>query len=441
MHETSNIHFTQCQLKALGALEQFIQPTHVGNTFVLTGSAGTGKTTLMQEVIHRHADTFDIILLAAPTNKAAKVLSNRTRQQAGTLHNLLFKIEDRAGEPVFLKRKLNAEKRCLIIADEASMISDRTQQGNDLFAQIRLLTTLVQFAQLGHPGNKLVLVGDPCQLPPVGYENYEQSPALDLHYLESTFGHKVAIFALKEVRRQEGESYILKGATALRNHILDGAPKPATFMQRTGHATGLLRQYTRQYDAQKPESMAMLAFTNCDVNWWNNAIRGELGLGNQPLMPGSRVLVDQNWSDGSNVLLKSEMALVKSLGAPQRVFAGLHFVPVELESRNLNGETVMVQSHALLEHLHSEKGWLLPEQEKFLRAEAMRLNPKYRENKRARYDHFVGALRLRYGYAFTCHKAQGSEYRQVALHPYQPANDPRWLYTAVTRAKDELWTY
>jgi hypothetical protein len=353
----------------------------------------------------------------------------------------LFKIEDRGGEPVFMKRKLNAEKRCLIIADEASMISDRTQQGNDLFAQIRLLTTLVQFAQLGHPGNKLVLVGDPCQLPPVGYENYEQSPALDLPYLESTFGYKVATSALKEVRRQEGESYILKGATALRNHILDGAPKPAIFMQRTGNATGLLRQYTRQYDAQNPESMAMLAFTNRDVNWWNNAIRGALGLGNQPLMPGSRVLVDQNWSDGSNVLLKSETALVKSLGAPQRVFAGLHFVPVELESRNLNGETVMVQSLALLEHLHSEKGWLLPEQEKFLRAEAMRLNPKYRENKRARDDRFVGALRLRYGYAFTCHKAQGSEYRQVALHPYQPANDPRWLYTAVTRAKDELWTY
>lgn len=433
--------FTQCQAKALDAIKAFVKPETDELIFVLSGSAGTGKTTLMQEVIHNHADAFETLLLSAPTNKAAKVLSTRTKMQAGTLHNLLFKIEDRGGDPVFIKRKLNSEKRCLIIADEASMISDRSQGGTDLFAHIRLLTSLVQFVQEGHPNNKLILVGDPCQLPPVGYESYEQSPALDVPYLQSSFGKKVATAILKEVRRQDGESYILKGATALRNHILEGAPKPAILMQRTRHATGLLRQYIRQYDAQNPESMAMLAFTNKDVNWWNNAIRGELGLGNQPLMPGSRVLIDQNWSDGSTVLLKSEVALVKGLGAPQREFAGLHFMPVELESRNINGETVTVQSLALLEHLHSDKGYLLPEQERFLRAEAMRLNPQYRENKRARDDRFVGALRLRYGYAFTCHKAQGSEYRQVALHPYQPANDPRWLYTAVTRAKDELWTY
>jgi exodeoxyribonuclease-5 len=442
MNELSNSSsFTKCQATALEAIEKFVRPGRDEAIFVLTGSAGTGKTTLMQEVIHRHADAFETLLLAAPTNKAAKVLSTRTNMQAGTLHNLLFKIEDQGGEPVFIKRKLNAEQRCLIIADEASMISDRTQQGNELFTQIRLLTALVQFVQEGHPGNKLILVGDPCQLPPVGYESYEQSPALDVPYLQNSFGKNVATATLKEVRRQDGDSYILKGATALRKHILEGAPKPVLMMQRTGHATGLLRQYIRQYDAQNPESMAMLAFTNRDVNWWNNAIRGELGIGNQPLMPGSQVIIDQNWSDGSQVLLKSEMAMVKSIGAPQKEFAGLHFMPVELETRNISGEMVTVQSLALLEHLHSERGYLLPEQERFLRAEAMRLNPKYRENKRARDDRFVGALRLRYGYAFTCHKAQGSEYRQVALHPYQPANDPRWLYTAITRAKDELWSY
>jgi exodeoxyribonuclease-5 len=184
MNELSNSSsFTKCQATALEAIEKFVRPGRDEAIFVLTGSAGTGKTTLMQEVIHRHADAFETLLLAAPTNKAAKVLSTRTNMQAGTLHNLLFKIEDQGGEPVFIKRKLNAEQRCLIIADEASMISDRTQQGNELFTQIRLLTALVQFVQEGHPGNKLILVGDPCQLPPVGYESYEQSPALDVPYL------------------------------------------------------------------------------------------------------------------------------------------------------------------------------------------------------------------------------------------------------------------
>lgn len=433
--------FTQCQAKALDALETFVKPETEAIIFVLSGSAGTGKTTLMEEVIHQHAEKFDTVLLSAPTNKAAKVLGTRTKMQAGTLHNLLFKIEEVGGEPVFMRRKLNADQRFLIIADEASMISDRIQHGNEIFAQIRLLTALLQFVQNGHPANKLILVGDPCQLPPVGYESFEQSPALDIPYLERIIGKKVMNACLKEVRRQDRESYILKGATALRNHILDGTAKPNIAMQHAGHATGLLRRYLLQYDATNPESMAMLAFTNRDVNWWNNAIRANLGLGTEPLMPGSQVLIDQNWSNGSQVLLKSEMAKVKSIGTHLREFAGLRFMPIELESRNLNGETVVVQSLTLLEHLNSEKGWLLPEQEKFLRAEAMRLNPKYRESKRARDDHFVGALRLRYGYAFTCHKAQGSEYRHVALHPYQPANDPRWLYTAVTRAKDELWSY
>lgn len=72
----------------------------------------------------------------------------------------------------------------------------------------------------------------------------------------------------------------------------------------------------------------------------------------------------------------------------------------------------------------------------------MSKNNTYRSSQRATDDPYMNAMRLRYGYALTTHKAQGSEWERVLIDPkFHLGNGHRWLYTAVTRAKLEVWSW
>ncbi|MBK9402203.1 MAG: ATP-binding domain-containing protein [Bacteroidetes bacterium] len=68
-------------------------------------------------------------------------------------------------------------------------------------------------------------------------------------------------------------------------------------------------------------------------------------------------------------------------------------------------------------------------------------NKKFRETLRNSDDPYLGALRLRYGYALTCHKAQGGEWDNIILHPWFKQDDYRWQYTAITRGRKEVYSY
>ena len=190
---------------------------HYRDCFLLRGYAGTGKTTLVGTLIKVLPRFGYKSVLLAPTGRAAKVMTSYAKKSAQTIHRKIYRqVADPGSGTLAFQRQKNYHEDTLFIVDEASMISDEADFGGK-----GLLTDLIDFV-FENPGNKLMLVGDTAQLPPVGRE---LSPALDRGFLASAFDMTVYEQELTEVMRQDEESGILYNATGLRM-LLDNDASP-----------------------------------------------------------------------------------------------------------------------------------------------------------------------------------------------------------------------
>ena len=200
---------------------QFITPEeteHYRDCFLLRGYAGTGKTTLVGTLIKVLPRFGYKSVLLAPTGRAAKVMTNYAKKSAQTIHRKIYRqVSDPGSGTLAFQRQKNYHEDTLFIVDEASMISDEADFGGK-----GLLTDLIDYV-FENVGNKLMLVGDTAQLPPVGRE---LSPALDRGFLASAFDMTVYEQELTEVMRQDEESGILYNATGLRMLLGDIEPTP-----------------------------------------------------------------------------------------------------------------------------------------------------------------------------------------------------------------------
>ena len=200
---------------------------------MLKGYAGSGKTTVLQGVVEYLESIHQRYVLMAPTGRAAKVLSEKTGKKASTIHkgiysySLLEDLESEEGDEgssfmYYYKLANNTINDLIFIVDEASMISDNISMGEFFrFGSGFLLTDLINFAHLGdlNSRNKIIFVGDPCQLEPVGDST---SRALDELYIQEKFGFTCKSAELKEVKRQSEQSGILKAASRLRKSQSSG---------------------------------------------------------------------------------------------------------------------------------------------------------------------------------------------------------------------------
>jgi exodeoxyribonuclease V len=437
------MNYNTQQKQALEMMASFISPDNRDNFFILRGSAGTGKSTILKAVIKQFCESFDAVNVCAPTNKAAKVLKGKTGIMANTIHKLLYKCEEIEGSEIMeLVKKENKNKnRCLFIVDESSMVGDRiTENSSLLLLKTPLLTDFIEFVFQGNQENKIIFVGDLCQLPPVGYDFWELSPALDCDYLRGHKNLKGSFFDLTEVVRQSADSPILKNASLLRDHILLGKALPELHYKQYNGATEGLRQYLQRYDEEEDSKITMLTFTNKDANFWNKMIREQLGLAVLPLMPGDKIITDKVWMGRDVVIPKGEPGKVANIYSDVETFASLKFITADIDF-SLEGQNSIISMKVCLNHLLSEKGGLSREEEMFLRHEAYKCNERFRKTGNPAHDGFLSAARLRYGYATTCHKAQGSEFEEVLMHPYYPRENAKWLYTAMTRAKKDFFSY
>ena len=220
VREKFGFEFSLSQQEALDAFCCFFFGGREDALFLLKGFAGTGKTTLVAAIVNTLIAFQYKVVLLAPTGRAAKVLSGYSGQPAFTIHKKIYRQKTAAdGEGVF-DIGFNGGGDTLFFVDEASMISNAFGEGN--FGSGYLLDDLLEFVYNGK-NNRLVLLGDVAQLPPVGLEI---SPALDLSYLQSRYHLEVSGASLTEVMRQASESGILYNATLVRSLLGSGRKSP-----------------------------------------------------------------------------------------------------------------------------------------------------------------------------------------------------------------------
>lgn len=441
--------WTPSQQEALDKARAFFAGE--GDAFVLDGPAGTGKTTLLDQILD-DVPSFRSVHLAAPTARAARVLRQKTGRSASTLHRLLYTVKPLENRPGFrcIAKPNEDTARTLVVVDEASMVAARRPHGEDLFEATRsLLEDLLAYVRSGTGGGQVLFVGDPRQLPPVG-ETF--SAALCTDTLRGAHGLTVGDARLVEVVRQAEGSPVLDAAGRLRDALDTNGPMPTLAlptMHRWNAAVPAFLDWTD--GATTPYAAVHLAYANKSAQGFNADVRAALGRTN-PLERGDLVTLDADaWvqvtgDDGlyTRTVGRGTAYEVLDVGRDQARQADLTFCTATLRACG-EPDAPAVTHRVCLDHLHATGPGLSMEQELALYAHAMGTNPDFRAEPHPKNDEWVGALRLRFAYAMTVHKAQGSEWAHVQVNPWMHsklAGTPehlRWLYTAVTRAREVVY--
>ncbi len=209
----SNLSFkpTTDQITVSTHLEAFTLSKKTNPLYLLKGYAGTGKTSMLSAYVKTLKESSIKFTLLAPTGRAAKVLAQYTKHPAHTIHRSIYQFLTNKEGATNIALAYNKLKNSVFIIDEASMIGDNNQLNNSIFNRSSLLDDVMQYV-FSQSGNKLILVGDTAQLPPVGTSI---SPALDINNLNNSYTITSFGFEMKEVMRQSLDSGILTSATTL----------------------------------------------------------------------------------------------------------------------------------------------------------------------------------------------------------------------------------
>ncbi len=407
---------------------------------IVKGAAGTGKTSIMKAVADYLNQANIGFELLAPTGRAAKNIASKAGYQAETIHAHVYIPETNEDEAkVCFKRKTNkfSEQRVYIV-DESSMISNLINNSQEFESDTPMLSDLIAFIKQGNKSNKIIFVGDDCQLPPVGYKAHEQSPALDLSFLQKTFQLQGNMIRLSRVMRQSEGSYILNAAFELRSFIEREQAYTANIgkaMYNPNHVTDL---YLHRFEINSPQKVAIIAYANDYVSRCNKMVREKLGL-EGVLAKNDLIVLTRNYFDKNLAFVPNgEVVRVLTLGSIRTV-AELRFMDVELALLSGQNEAYTISTKIMLDVLDNPKSITI-EKKKALFAYANKHNTTYRSSKNACDDEFLSAMQVNYAHAFNGHKAQGSEWDTVLLNSWMPDTDQRFLYTGITRAKTELFT-
>ena len=435
-------------------LSEFVFDDTPNALYLLKGFAGTGKTSIIGTLVSNLWQTKKSAVLMAPTGRAAKVISNYSGKEAFTIHKkIYFPKKDKAGGVKFVMQP-NKHRNTIFIVDEASMIPDAPADSK-LFENGSLLDDLMQYVYSGHKC-KLLLIGDKAQLPPV---KSELSPALDCEQLDLNYNKKVTSIELDEVVRQEQDSGILENATQLREVLQDGFYESFTFnlgnykdIVRLVDGHEIMDAINDSYTANGHEETAIIVRSNKRANLYNQQIRSRILFNENELTTGDFLMVVKNnyfWikpTSEAGFIANGDIIQVLEIFNIQELY-GFRFAEVKVKMVDYPKmrpfETVL-----LLDTIDAESPSLPYEDSNRLYQEVQ----KDYENETSNYRKFLkikgnkhfNALQVKFSYAITCHKSQGGQWNTIFVEqPYLPNGIDkeylRWLYTAVTRAKEKLY--
>lgn len=445
---------TQVQDIVLQKISDFLVSSNKESLFLLKGYAGTGKTTIISTVVNHLWELKKKAVLMAPTGRAAKVISNYSGKEAFTIHKKIYFPKSQKGGGVTFTLQPNKHRDTFFIVDEASMIGDSASDSK-LFENGSLLDDLMQYVYSGF-GCKLILIGDTAQLPPV---KMELSPALDEQTLSNYYNKEVIALELNEVVRQKEESGILHNATLLRQSLENGFYEDFKFnlqnfkdIIKPEDGYELLDAINDAYNVLGKEDTVIILRSNKRANLFNENIRSRILFQESELATGDYLMVVKNnyfWvqpTSEAGFIANGDIIEIIEIHSFKDLY-GFRFAEVTVRMVDYPKmkpfETVL-----LLDTIKSESPSLSYEDSNKLYQEVMKdygdVKSKYKKFQSVKANKYFNALQVKFSYAITCHKSQGGQWNTVFIEqPYLPNGIDkeylRWLYTAVTRAKEKLY--
>ena len=482
---------TTDQTHAIEVFTHFMTERDERVVMILRGSAGTGKTSLAGAIVRTLQQLQQKVTLLAPTGRAAKVFSLNANQPAATIHRTIYREKAFTGLDGKFNLNVNLFRDRLFMVDEASMIS--LSSNNTTFGSGCLLDDLIQYVY-NDRNCRMLLVGDKAQLPPVGEE---ESPALRADVLRA-YGLTVYECDLNEVLRQSQDSGILYNATVIRQMITHDEVTQLPKIRFNSFADisivpgdELIERLAFSYSEVGIDETMVITRSNKRANVFNQGIRNMVLGREEELTTGDMLMVVKNKYKNSpppspslNGSLNNATNNVNSLttqAARQvtqlpsggekeiekpaltfiangdravvrrvrnvREFYGFRFADVSLEFPDYNNAEE--EMTVILDALMTEAPALTQEQNEQLFQHVLEdyedIPLKADRMKKVREDEYYNALQVKFGYAITCHKAQGGQWAHIYLDQGYMTDEMltpdyiHWLYTAFTRATEHLY--
>jgi len=420
--------------------------------------------------------------LSAPTGKASKVIQEKTESEASTIHKLIYSdkdlkeyklSEDDRTYKFYFELKVNESSNDTVyIIDEASMISNIYSEMEFIrFGSGFLLQDLFKYINLDQndQNKKIIFIGDNAQLPPVGM-NF--SPTLNKKYLIENFGLETEEFELTEVVRQKKYSGILKNTFKLRksleNKIFNQLDIDTDYEDiKSLEQNSFITQYLEVSNYKINKDIIVIASTNASVFDYNQMIRQKFFNSIDTINIKDKIMIVSNTNKYEIFLSNGDFGLVKNIlsdreyrpitlkrknkvtNIVEEIKVDLYFRDVELIVKDLDNKLYVIQCKVIENLLFSKQPSLSSDENKAIYFDFIirnqHLKPNTIEFKNAiKSDPYFNALKIKFGYAITCHKAQGSEWKNIFLDCKSHQNKLsegyfRWLYTALTRTTDKLY--
>ena len=362
---------------------------------VISGYAGAGKSTLVKVIIENlpGIDPEEDVAYACYTGKAAQVLLKKGNKNVITLHKLLYESIPRPDGTFFRVPKTSIDYS-IVVVDEVSM------------APKTLMDLLFTH------GCFVICLGDPFQLPPID-KNQDNGLLEHPHVF------------LDEIMRQALDSSIIRLSMQIRNRekIEYGKYNDAIIMPYEKLNTGVL----------KWGDQVLVGTNKARINI-NQTFRNIQGRGSEP-EEGDKVICLRNYWD--NLADNDDPLVNGTVGYIHNLYTSYNKIPPYC-----GGQTIPVLYADFISDSEADFGTLNMDKHQIITGErSLDARTIYKLNSRRPTQHLV-PMEFTYAYAITTHKAQGSEWDKVVVleegFPFDKEEHARWLYTAVTRASEQL---
>ena len=479
----TNFILTESQKAAVTEIDKFLSNKDE-NIFILKGSAGTGKTYLIKEIINLISSRgFNQFRIAAPTGKAvANIKSRFSHLSIKTTHSVIYKRTPETEEElekgteqedeklyklIFQLKENTDDPNSIYIIDEATLMSDSKIQNEFFqFGTDKLLSDFLDFAKLKDSERKIIFIGDDLQM----LRGNEELSAMNSEYLLKQYSLKVNSFELTEIVRQAANNPIITEAAKIRNSIalnvyneFDIETDSKNIIQTSRENQN--NEYLKCVSNNRLQDTVVIKYSNSQVQEANQIIRKILGKEGE-IKIGDVIMFYRNYYFEEGVSFQNgETGIVTKVHEPEVKHSpsGRDKKEIPLRFRKINVDTAEGKNI----EVNLYESFLNSEETKISKDETIALIILFKNTYKAKHgkypspkncgsvidyyhalnaDKYLNCALVKYAYSLTGHKAQGSEWENVFID-FEWKNQEknykeefyRWAYTCITRAKTKIY--